>query len=393
MPEERTNGGRIGFVDLGRIVAALLVLYTTVEETFLRGDGGRFASVAHGINRFLGEPLLVSPGGIGSVAVAFFFLLSGFVVTPAALRLGAGRFAGNRALRILPPLFAAVLLGVLVVALGGRPLATGAVDPVEPLPVLTNLTLANFVVEPTVAYVAVAWTLLTALLFYALVLAVLPLLRRIPWLGIAVELEVVQLLLSSSDQFGPSWHAFVASAAFLVLPIAGQISWAGWHGKLRPWATWLLLAVSWLQFVWANSLYIDPDRQPFPLAAALAMVVFCACLFAGSRIPATSWAAALAERTYSLYLMQGVVLFPVVRLLRGHVTLWLALLAGLAALVLGVELCHRLVERPSRRLARRLYRRQLPAPVHERAPEFGAPADERVSRKQPTQYEPSTRSR
>ena len=78
---------------------------------------------------------------------------------------------------------------------------------------------------------------------------------------------------------------------------------------------------------------------------ALGLVVFLAALAAERSLRPIAWFGHLADRSYSLYLLVVVVrnaLYPV------------ALVAGLAVTMLGVEVVHRYVERPSTRLARRV---------------------------------------
>jgi peptidoglycan/LPS O-acetylase OafA/YrhL len=60
--------------------------------------------------------LSVSPVDASTLAVAGFFALSGFMITSSGRRLGIGRFAWHRALRILPGLWACLLVTALVLA-------------------------------------------------------------------------------------------------------------------------------------------------------------------------------------------------------------------------------------------------------------------------------------
>ncbi len=73
-------------------------------------------------------PVLIAPLEIGSIAVLLFFVLSGFIVTEAAMLFYVrrpGAFLTNRFIRIYPPYIVAVTLTVLVTAtvtqLGGEP--------------------------------------------------------------------------------------------------------------------------------------------------------------------------------------------------------------------------------------------------------------------------------
>ena len=85
---------------------------------------------------------------IGQIGVPIFFLISGFVITPIAIRQGMGRFAVNRALRIYVPLVFAVLLTGSLLTLGLEPLWTGQQREVTPWTLLTNSLLVNYLIHP-----------------------------------------------------------------------------------------------------------------------------------------------------------------------------------------------------------------------------------------------------
>lgn len=335
---------RMAFLDIGRWVAALLVLYTAIDQFFLHSTGD------NPVNRFVVTPLLLGTAGPAAVAVAFFFVASGFAVTPLALRLGSGRFLANRLARLYPVLIIAVGLSAAELHFGGRPLSTGPIHQITVSSMLSNLTLVNFLHKPITAYSAMAWTMLVEVLFCALLAVIVPLLRRWVWLAIAVELEFVQVLLSTGGQFGSEYHAFVANVAYLTMPIVGQVLWAGWNRRIPRWLTGVYLLAAWAQFVWADHLRIDPDRPAFPLALMLAFLFFLLGLVAEERLRGRRLWYALANRTLPIYLLQGPVLFPVLAVVHGRMPVWLALSIGLLALAVAVEVVYQFVERPGQRL-------------------------------------------
>ncbi|MQA11884.1 MAG: acyltransferase family protein, partial [Pseudonocardiaceae bacterium] len=348
---------RIAFVDIGRAIGALLVVYTHFDQLFLRQNKGENLWLTDAINNVFVSPMKLTDQGVGAVAIPFFFLASGFVVTPIALRLGSGRFAVNRLFRVYPLLIFVVLISAVLFALGSRPLTTGEVTEVNVGVLLSNVSLANFVLKPLVAFVGVAWTLAIEVLFYLLIVALLPVLRRNVWLAIAIELELVVLVLATHGQFGASYRAFAVNVAYLVMPILGQVLWAVWERKIPVWLAGGYLGVGWGLFVWAGALRIDPDYLPRPFPFAVAAVLFLLGLFAEERLrERRSWTV-LSERTYSIYLLHGAVGFPAMFAVYDLVPVWLTVLIGLAATAAAVEVAYRLVERPSHNLGRRLSRR------------------------------------
>jgi peptidoglycan/LPS O-acetylase OafA/YrhL len=364
-------------VDIGRGLGALLVVFTHFDALFLRQNHGLTIWLAATFDSVFAAPMKLDDQGAGLVAVVFFFLASGFVVTPIALRLGPMRFGINRFFRIYPLLLLAIAIAVIVFALGGRPLTTGPVGQsgVTANLVLTNVALINFLQKPLIAFVGVTWTLVVEILFYLMLIALLPVFRRSIWFAIALELEIVAVVLITHAELGASYHAFAVNMAYVLMPIAGQVIWAAWQRKIAPWLAAGYLVVCWCLFVWAAKLTIDPDYVPRPFPFAVAIVLFLLGLFAEERLRGREVWTALSDRTYSIYLLHGVIGFPVMTVLFDQVPVWLTLLAGAASTALGVEFAYRLIERPSHQLGRRLSQPAKPAePAKPAAPAKPAPA-------------------
>lgn len=347
---------RVAFIDIGRSLAALLVVYVHIDSIYLKDNKGVDTWLTRAVDAVFTTPLKLGDQGIGAIAVPFFFLASGFVVTPIALRLGAGRFATNRVFRIYPPLIFAVLLAAGIIMLGSHPLSTNP-QPITFGSVLSNISLVNFLQSPLGAYVGVAWTLLVEVLFYGLLIALLPVLRRSMWLTIAIELELVHVMLMTHALFGVEYRALAVNVVYLTMPIMGQVIWAAWTRTISPAVASVFLLIAWGLFVWAGNLTIHPSYIPRPFPVGFALALFLLGLFAENRLKQRRGWTELSERTYSIYLLHGVIAFPVLHLTYGRIPLDLALLLAVLATAVGVEIGYRLVELPSHRVGRALSRR------------------------------------
>jgi len=134
--------------------------------------------------------------------------------------------------------------------------------------------------------------------------------------------------------------------------LLGQIAWAVSGKRIPLWTGFPLAALAWGEYAWAGvpGLGRQATVYRYDLDLALGLVVFLAALAAERSLRPTAWFGHLADRSYSLYLLAVVVrnaLYPVV----GYPV---ALVTGLAVTMLGVEVVHRYVDRPSTRLARRV---------------------------------------
>lgn len=347
---------RVAFIDIGRTVAALVVFYTHIANQFIEARHGSTA-VTDSFTALFETPLRLSSEGIGQIAIYFFFLVSGFIVTPIALKLGAKRFAFNRFFRIYPLNFFAVLLAAALVMFGLHVLTAGQKQDVDGGTLLSNLSLANFSIKPFGALVGVAWTLAIEVFFYALLIAVLPLLRRWVWAAIFVELDVVLIMVMLRSPLGEDYGGLASQAAYLLIPIIGQIIWAGWHSKIHPWLAGGYLLAAWGLFVLASNLELDTDYLLRAAPIAFAVLVFFVGIGTEPRLRQREFWTAMSERSYSLYMMHGLVALPIMHALSDMLPIWLSVLLGVGATFAVVEATFRLVERPSHNLGRRLSRR------------------------------------
>lgn len=367
-PRPRPEKTRIAFIDIGRALGALLVVYSHIHVVWMHLQHGLTSPVTDALTAAFASPLHLVGQDLGQIGVPFFFLASGFVVSPIALRQGHGRFAVNRFFRIYPLLAFVILLAAGALLLGLHPIETGPRGPVTPLTVLANMTLANFVIHPQTLLLGVTWTLAVEVIFYLLLIALLPVFRTATWLAIAIELAVIGLVMATHNQFGPSYAQLAFSVSLVTLPVLGQIIWAGHAKRIPAWLAGGFLFVAWCLFIWAKDHQIGTLESGYPTAVTIAVLLFLVGLFGEEHLLQRRGWTYLSERTYSIYLMHGITVFIVLDALYGRVPLWLAVPAALAVTAVAVEISYRVVERPTAALGRTLSRRRRrPAGAH-RAP-------------------------
>ncbi|MGH3436550.1 MAG: acyltransferase family protein [Sciscionella sp.] len=364
---------RIAFIDIGRSLAALLVFYSHIAEPWVR-DKGVHAPAISFVDALTSVPMQMRTQGIGEIGVPFFFLVSGFIVTPIALKMGQRRFIVNRLCRVYPPMIFVVLLTALLLAAHLHPPSTGQSQLLTPWTALTNILTANYIIYPQIVLVPVAWTLIIEVLFYVVLVLMLPIFRRSVWLGLAVELTFVFVVLMSRSQLGTEYALFAVNVSYLPILIIGQAVWAGFSRKIPPWAAGLFLTASWALYVLADQFGMGRIDRAYNIALAAAVLLFLVGLFAEPRLVARRFWTALSERAYSLYLLHMTVSFVLLRLLQSHLPFWLSLLIAVAATFLVVECSYRLVERPSHRLGRTLSGHNAP-PRPARHRQDGRPGD------------------
>ncbi|WP_461124163.1 acyltransferase family protein [Saccharothrix stipae] len=363
---------RIAFIDIGRGLAALLVFYSHLAEQWVaKREVGPTPGIDF-IDALTSDPMHMGLQGIGQIAVPFFFLVSGFVVTPIALRQGQRRFGLNRLVRVYIPMTFVVLLTAGVILLGARTLV-GAEEPtITWWTVITNSLVVNYLIVPQVVMVGVAWTLVVEVIFYTLLVLLLPVMRRWTWLAIGAQLTFVFVVMMSAREFGASWALFAVNVSYLPIPIIGQIIWATTSKRVPLWLGGTYVGIAWALYVLAERLELGRLDTSYNLALAFALLCFMAGYFAEPRLKERRIWIALSERSYSIYLLHGLVAFVALDLMRPTVPLLLAIPLAVALTFGVVELSYRFVEKPSHALARRLSRKPAPTPEPEPAAEAEA---------------------
>lgn len=351
-PEHRN---RFVFLDALRAAAVCLVMYSHVVGIFLHQH--HEDSAAAGIMQgYAADPLNLAEN-VGNFGVVLFFLVSGFIVTHTGFTERPRQYAVKRFLRIYPMLVVAVLVAALLFSVGLHPVATGDSTVVSPLTILTNATLANHLIAPLDLLVDVTWTLIVELLFYVLLLVALPLLRHAVWPVIAGELGLVAVVMATAHLAGASYFLFAQNTSYLPALLLGQIVWAAWSRRIPLWMAVVFGAGAWTEYVWAGLPGLGRDDAAFDHNLAFGLVIFVLAVLVEPRLRPVRWIGYLADRSYSLYLLHGLLAFAAMNLLYPRIGFPIALVVGVGVTVLGADASYRWVERPGMRLARRLARR------------------------------------
>ncbi|WP_236790237.1 acyltransferase [Amycolatopsis sp. GM8] len=361
-PPERPKKTRIVFIDVGRALGALLVFYSHIAHEWIETNGEK-APYVDFLEALTSDPMHMAKQGIGEVAVPFFFLVSGFVVTPIALRQGIQRFSVNRLIRVYVPIIFVVLLTTFVLLVHLHPPSTGQPQTLTPLTVLTNSLLVNYLVVPQVVLIPVAWSMIVEVLFYVVLLAMLPLLRRSVWLTIAIELTFILVVMLTARQFGASYFLFAVNVSYLAIPVIGQIIWATTSKQIPLWAGGVFGGAAWALYVLGDIINVGRVDTSYNLSLAFAVLCFLLGMFAEPKLRQRKAWTALSERSYSIYLLHSLVAFVLLDLMRPLIPFPIALVLAIAAVFGVVELSYRYVERPSHTWARRLSHGKEPKPA------------------------------
>ncbi|MBD0272012.1 MAG: acyltransferase [Acetobacteraceae bacterium] len=305
----------------------------------------------------------------GWTGVDLFFILSGYVLATVHSTLsmgGAPRFLIRRAFRLYPLHIATTLAlaaGVALASAAGLELSRDGRYDWDDLPA-SLLLLHTFLSEPN-RWNSVTWSISVELVCYALLPAVLPLLRRVPLrglvaaaLGLAAAAAVWIVALDAPSHGMP---AVVRGLFGFYLGCCVALASAGPNGEAgarfgRRAGAWALAAAAVLAFGVLADL---PSLVP-PCTAVLvgALAAERGLVARALNAEPLVW---LGRVSFSIYLLHMPVLAALERLLPLH-RLPLPPLGGallrdavaLAAVLALSALAHRLVEEPGRRLPSRL---------------------------------------
>lgn len=337
--------GWLGGLDLVRLLAVILVLYTTLATWFRDHDRPLGASSL--VDSYLVIPLRINDD-LRFFGAALIFLISGFLVANAAARQRPGEFVGKRLLRVLPPLWVAVLLVWVLVALG-RPAVSG-VDDVDIGDLVSGLVLGDFFTS-TQPLVGPAWALLPILGIYVLVAALLPVFRSTPWLAVAIQITVCSVLLAIMPNIDSvAGYAGGTIGTFGVAVVLGQAIWLVWSGNNPLWAAAGLGVACWVIFVWGDRLGYEPGVA-YPLTLAYSVLLVIIGLQISDWVRDLAVVSYLVSRSFPILLVHQAVMSVVLSGVSGHVWSAIAVLAAVAATLVAAEAMYQAAERPLARFA------------------------------------------
>lgn len=363
IPEKRVF---FGLLDQLRAVAALAVVWSHLVGFFL-GLSGQSWPPASAVALLIGRPAGIVDD-FGWFGVAVFFFISGFVITHAARRESGPVFIVRRVLRIYPPVVFAILVVIVIGYVRGYGPTSPAGDPLSGWQIVANFTLADAFFAPSSAILSVTWTLAIEMTFYLCMWALIPLVRRVPWLASLILVVVFTLpTLLIPDGIG----GFRPGSVFLFAPllVLGQVLYLARMRLVPLWGAALLGGAAWTSFLFGLH-RIGPDRltpdNNHPANAILAFALVVIAVLLEGRVRPSRIVAVVARRSYSLYLMHTLVGLLVLTLLHEAGSPYtLNLVVALVVVALATEACYRLAERPGivlgRRLSARLRRDPEPA--------------------------------
>ncbi len=367
---ERTPATRGGPTDtlanlsLIRAFAALLVVYDHLVGMWLSKHYLTWTPATLA-DRWIFEPLHLMMHG-GAVAVAMFFLVSGFVIVMVAQRETRTEFVLKRALRIYPPLWFSLLLIVVVYPLS--PLLGMTND-------MRNLSLEHLLAAPdawknilmsaslanywfgTPEVNGVAWTLAVEVMFYAIVATLLPVFKARPRTAVTVAFAGLALLQVNAIAHSHAVVFLVSAcsvyATFLFLGSLLYLRWAGRIGNLFFGAGTLAFWGLFLYGVRVTVLQPPFAFSDYGVSYAFAWLGFVGLLLVNPWLKVGHVSGFFARISYSLYLNHGSMGLLALSFLYSHVGYTAALALTFAFVVAISTASHRWVELPSQRLARR----------------------------------------
>lgn len=355
--------GEFGFITLLRGPAALLVVYSHFVGQYLDWRHQTYW-LKRWITTVIERPLMLSDH-FGQLGVMIFFLISGFIITHVARSENPLRFAIRRVFRIYPAYWAIVIAIIVLGAILGsfNPLGVGSFHLgllYDWRTVLKTVTITNYLFDPQNVVLGVGWTLQIEVMFYALILAMTPLIRRWPTRALTAELALITVSIASSHQLGGNWFLFCANAAYIPYMLIGQAIYFYWSGGLSGARALMLGGLCYLVIVFGlyqihtGFLEFGHSRM-LPLIMALA--IFTWALNYGHRLGLHHVAKSLSDISYSLYLVQGP--FGLLLIFKLHPLIGYGNAAAVAfiAVLLAAYVMHRFIERPTIELGRRLSNR------------------------------------
>lgn len=354
-----TSSGRLELLDVGRLVAAVSVLF---YHYFVNGiRNGKIASIEF-------TDAVADPARYGYLGVEFFFIISGYVIFHSAHGRSAEAFAVSRALRLLPAYWFCATLTAIAAQFWGGP----------HMQVSLPQYLANLTMVPDLLgheYVdGVYWTLAYEIRFYLLILLLLLFAPGKVLLLLPIAWPLLQLAakLSGLDKLpflGSYYCYFAAGCCFAAL-----------RERASP-MQWVALAVSlFLCTSHAHDLAARLSAKPLGPTPAIAATIVAAMFvyfllcnvprIAQLRIPLSALAGGL---TYPLYLVHAHIGYMMLSELAPVAGPWPAYTLAIGTVFLLAWGVHRFVEtRPSRRW-RALFQRtvgQAVAIVERRMPRW-----------------------
>ena len=337
-----------GGANLLRALAVLAVLYSHISF-YLIDDLGTGWWLIDAVYTVFVEGLRLNQH-LSFLGVAVFMALTGLLLTASALRHPPGRFLANRIERLLPALWVAVALAIVLVTFGVNGMFSGQ-DGITFGQSLLSFVLGGFFLTPEVAVLGVTWTLVVQIVFYLYCVATRPLLRRTP-IAVPILGALLCSLVLLYNLYVPQPYSvpmLTKVAATLPAVFVGQIAYLAWAGAAsRRWVALAFLAQAEV-VVLATDIraYWAGDRYLWTIAFVTVGVV----LLARYDGPIARWRAVrwVGTRSYAIYLLHTLILYRAYDWSVGLFGQSGAVVVFLVVTAVASELLYRAVEVPAGR--------------------------------------------
>ncbi|WP_345348620.1 acyltransferase [Rhodococcus olei] len=297
-----------GGANLLRALAVLAVLYSHISF-YLIDDLGTGWWLIDSVYTVCVEGLRLNQH-LSFLGVAVFMMLTGLLLTASALRNPPGRFLVNRIGRLLPALWVAIAVAILLVKLGVNGMFSGQ-DGITTGQSLLSFVLGGFFLRPEVAVLGVTWTLVVQIVFYVYSVVTRPLLRAAP-IAVPILGALLCSLVLLYNLYVPQPYSvpmLTKVAATLPAVFVGQIVYLAWSGA----ASWRWLAVAALAQAEVVALATDiraywaGDRYLWTIT----FVAIAVLLLARYDGPIARWTAVrwVGTRSYAIYLLHTLILY------------------------------------------------------------------------------------
>ena len=339
---------RFGGANLLRTLAVLAVLYSHISY-YLIDDLGTGWWVIDVVYETLVDGVKLNQH-LSFLGVAVFMMLTGLLLTASVARTAPSRFLVNRIGRLLPALWIAVALAILLVTLGINGMFSGQ-DGITYGQSALSFVLGGFFLTPEVAVLGVTWTLVVQITFYLYSVATRPLLRRapiaVPILGAALCIGVLLYNVYIPQPY--SVPMLTKVAATLPAVFLGQIIYMAWT-SMASWRWLVVAALAQAEVVLIATdirAYWAGDRYLWTIAVVAAAVL----VLARYDGPIAHWSVVrwTGTRSYAIYLLHTLILYRAYDLAVGALGKTGAVIVFLAATAVASELLYKLVEVPAGR--------------------------------------------
>jgi peptidoglycan/LPS O-acetylase OafA/YrhL len=349
-PRVQMNGA-----DLLRVIAVCAVLYSHISFYLLDDVGGDWWMLD------IVNLVLIDDVGLNLhlsfVGVSMFMLLTGLLITRSAMRQSRRDFMVARLARLVPALWFAIALAVVLVKLGVNGMFSGQPGISNGEAVL-SFFLGGFFLRPEVAVLGVTWTLVVQIVFYLYCVAMRSALRAspitVPLIGAALCTLVILWNLYLPQPYTIPFLTKVAG----VLPtlFLGQIFYLGW-AKLVTWR-WIVIGVVAQIEVIRLAIDVHTFWMGETYLWSLLVVTGTVLLLARYDGPITRWPIIgwIGTRSYAIYLIHTLVLYRIYAAVEPHFGPTAAVLAFLTGTAALAEIIYRWIELPAARHISTRYR-------------------------------------